>query len=84
MMVDGGEATMFMYRGDIGRVVDETVDLSQPLLITSAGNIRPRSVPKFYTKRPQGQADYQLIYVANGCVHFYFDDKDNERTIIHF
>ena len=67
---------MFMYRGDIGRVVDETVDLSQPLLITSAGNIRPRSVPKFYTKRPQGQADYQLIYVANGCVHFYFDDKE--------
>lgn len=65
-----------MYRGDIGRIADETVDMSRPLIITSAGNIRPRTVPKFYTKRPQGQRDYQLIYVANSCVHFYFDDKE--------
>lgn len=65
-----------MYRGDIGRIADETVDMSRPLLITSAGNIRPRTVPKFYTKRLRGQKDYQLIYVANGCVHFYFDDKE--------
>ena len=67
---------MFMYRGDIGRVSDETVDMSRPLLITSAGNIRPRTVNRFYTKRLQGQRDYQLIYVANGCVHFYFNDKE--------
>ena len=67
---------MFMYRGDIGRVADETVDLSRPLLITSAGNIRPRTVDRFYTTRPHGQADYQLVYVANGCVHFYFNDKE--------
>ncbi len=66
---------MFVYRGDIGRVADETVDLSRPLLITSAGNIRPRTVPKFYTVRPRGQRDYQLIYVANGCMHFYFDGE---------
>lgn len=67
---------MFMYRGDLGRVADETVDLSYPLLITSAGNIRPRTVPKFYTNRPNGQRDYQLIYVANGCVHFLLDGKE--------
>lgn len=67
---------MFMYRGDLGRVADETVDMSRPLLISSAGNIRPRTVPKFYTHRPQGQKDYQLIYVANGCVHFFFDGKE--------
>ena len=67
---------MFMYRGDIGRVADETVDLSRPLLITSAGNIRPRTVPKFYTRRPNGQRDYQLIYVAGGCVHFTLDGKE--------
>lgn len=67
---------MFMYRGDIGRVADETVDMSRPLLISSAGNIRPRTVPKFYTHRPQGQKDYQLIYVAGGNVHFFFDGKE--------
>lgn len=70
---------MFVYRGDIGRVADETVDLSRPLLITSAGNIRPRAVERFYTERPHGQRDYQLIYVANGCMHFYFD---GEETIV--
>lgn len=67
---------MFIYRGDVGRVADETVDLSVPLLISSAGNVRPRTVPKFYTRRPDGQRDYQLIYVANGCVHFTLDGKD--------
>ena len=67
---------MFLYRGDLGRVADETVDLSYPLLITSAGNIRPRTVSKFYTNRPHGQGDYQLIYIANGCVHFTFDGKE--------
>ena len=67
---------MFMYRGDVGRVADETVDLSVPLLITSAGNVRPRTVPKYYTRRPEGQRDYQLIYVANGCVHFTLDGKE--------
>lgn len=67
---------MFMYRGDLGRIVDETVDLSLPLLITSAGNIRPRTVKVFYTERPRGQQDFQLIYVANGCVHFKFGDEE--------
>ena len=67
---------MFIYRGDIGRVADETVDLTHPLLITSAGNIRPRTVPKFYTHRPKGQGDYQLIYVANGCIHVTLDGKE--------
>lgn len=67
---------MFLYRGDLGRVADETVDMSRPLLITSAGNIRPRTVSRFYTERPHGQRDYQLIYVANGCMHFMFNGKE--------
>ena len=74
--MNGGVQSVFMYRGDLGRVADETVDLSVPLLITSAGNIRPRTVPRFYTNRPKGQADYQLIYVSNGCVHFTMDGKE--------
>ncbi len=67
---------MFVHRGDWGRWADETVDTSRPLLISSAGNIRPRTVSRFYTERPNGQSDYQLIYVANGCVHFFFDGEE--------
>ena len=63
---------MYVYRGDLGNVVDAYLDMEKPLLITSAGNIRPRSVNKFYTARPEGREDYQLLYVADGCVHFEF------------
>lgn len=64
---------MYVSRGDLGNYVDALVDNSVPLLITSAGNIRPRSARKFYTTRPEGREDYQLIYIADGCAHFVFD-----------
>lgn len=70
---------MFVYRGDLGNVVDAYLDNTKPLLVTSAGNIRPRSVYKFYTTRPEGREDYQLLYVADGCIHFEF--KGKEQTV---
>lgn len=69
---------MYVYRGDLGNVVDAYVDLSQPLLVTSAGNIRPRTARKFYTTRPEGREDYQLLYVADGCVYFEFQGKEQK------
>lgn len=63
---------MYVYRGDLGNVVDVYLNTEKPLLITSAGNIRPRSVDKFFTTRPEGREDYQLLYVADGCVYFEF------------
>lgn len=69
---------MYVYRGDLGNHVDAYVDLSVPLLITSAGNIRPRSIPKFYTTRPQGREDYQLLYVSEGCVYFEFQGQQQK------
>ena len=64
---------MYVHRGDIGNTYEELVDMSQPLLITSAGNIRPRSAKEFYTTRPAGRGDYQLMYVLDGCIHYTFD-----------
>ena len=72
---------MYVSRGDLGNVVDALVDHSVPLLITSAGNIRPRSARKFYTIRPEGREDYQLIYVADGCAHFRFSE-DGPDTVV--
>ena len=63
---------MYVYRGDLGNHVDALIDRKVPLLVTSAGNIRPRSAPKFYTTRPEGREDYQLLYVADGRIHFEF------------
>ena len=72
---------MYVNRGDLGSIVDALVDESVPLLITSAGNIRPRSARKFYTIRPEGREDYQLIYIADGCAHFRFSE-DGPDTVV--
>lgn len=66
---------MYVYRGDLGNYMDVLVDRSTPLLITSVGNIRPRSAQKFFTTRPEGREDYQLLYVADGRVYFEFDGQ---------
>lgn len=63
---------MYVYRGDLGNIVDVYVDMEQPLLVTSAGAMRPRTAHTFYTDRPEGREDYQLLYVAEGCVYFEF------------
>lgn len=72
---------MYVHRGDLGNYVDTLVDLSRPLLVTSVGNIRPRSVKEFFTTRPEGREDYQLIYVAEGCVHFYLEGTEAETVV---
>ena len=63
---------MYVYRGDLGNTVDAYIDMSVPLLVTSVGNMRPRSAKRFYTTRPEGREDYQLLYVADGCAYFDF------------
>ena len=72
---------MYVHRGDLGNYVDALVDLSRPLLVTSVGNICPRSVKEFFTTRPDGREDYQLIYVAEGCVHFYLEGTATETVV---
>lgn len=70
---------MYVYRGDLGNYVDAVVDMTKPIMVTSVGNIRPRSAKEFFTTRPEGRKDYQLIYVADGCIHF--DYRSEERVV---
>lgn len=69
---------MYVYRGNLPNSVDGYVATDEPLLVTSAGNIRPRTAHKFYTTRPEGREDYQLLYVAEGCVYFQFRGKEHK------
>ena len=69
---------MYVFRGDLVNAVDGYIDTDKPLLITSAGNIRPRTAKKFYTTRPEGREDYQLLYVADGCAYFHFQGKEQK------
>jgi len=58
-------------------------DKSKPLIVGSCGTYRLRHKEKLPTWRPKGRIDYQLLYVASGKTHFYFDGKDREVTAGH-
>lgn len=48
-------------------------DKSRPLFVCSCGTYHLFTKPKLPTLRPRGRLDYQIIYVASGKAHFYFD-----------
>ena len=48
-------------------------DTSKPLIVTSCGYYRVDNGPVIKTNRPKGRRDYQLLYIAEGKAHFYFD-----------
>ncbi|MCI5649354.1 MAG: AraC family transcriptional regulator [Fusicatenibacter sp.] len=51
-------------------------DKKHPLFISSCGTYRLYTVKKLPTHRPRGRLDYQLLYIASGKAHFYFDVKE--------
>ena len=55
-------------------------DLRKPLIIPSCGYYRVDSGPVIKTNRPKGRRDYQLLFIAEGKAHFYFD---NVETIVN-
>ena len=55
-------------------------DKSKPLIVTSCGTYKIYTRPIFYTLRPKGRIDWQLLYIAAGKAHFHFD---NEEKIIY-
>lgn len=58
-------------------------DKSRPLIVGSCGTYRLYSRPELSTYRPRGRIDYQLIYVASGKAHFYFEDREEVVTAGH-
>jgi AraC family transcriptional regulator of arabinose operon len=49
---------------------DDIPNDSFELFVKSCGHYKLLQLPKLVTYRPQGRRDYQLIYVADGIVHF--------------
>ena len=59
-------------------------DKSQPLIVGSCGTYRLLTRPKLPTHRPRGRIDFQLLYIASGKAHFYFNkDEDTVVTAGH-
>lgn len=51
-------------------------DKSRPLIVTSCGIYRLKTVKRLPTWRPKGRLDYQLLYIVSGKGHFYFHGED--------
>lgn len=48
-------------------------DKKYALFVTSCGTYRLITKPKLPTNRPRGRIDYQILYIASGKAHFYFN-----------
>lgn len=48
-------------------------DKTRPLFVGSCGTYHLFTKPKLPTHRPKGRVDYQILYVASGKAHFYFN-----------
>lgn len=48
-------------------------DKTHPLFVGSCGTYHLFTRPKLPTHRPRGRLDYQILYIASGKGHFYFN-----------
>ena len=55
-------------------------DKSRPLFVCSCGTYHLIKKSKFSTHRPRGRLDFQIIYIASGKSHFYFNGVEQIIT----
>ena len=58
-------------------------DKSRPLIVGSCGTYHLHTRAQLPTYRPRGRIDFQLLYVASGQAHFFFDNKETIVTAGH-
>lgn len=56
-------------------------DKSKPLVVGSCGTYHLYTRPKLPTYRPKGRVDFQLLYIASGIAHFYFDNDETDTVV---
>lgn len=55
-------------------------DKRRPLFVCSCGTYHLLTKPKLPTHRPRGRLDFQIIYIASGKAHFYFNGVEQIVT----
>lgn len=67
---------MYINAGYLNNSRTDFKDNSTPLVVGSCGTYRLKTRPKLPTYWQKGRRDYQILYVANGKTHFWFNDKE--------
>lgn len=71
---------MYINSAYLNNSLIDIKDKSRPLIVTSCGTYRLITKEKLPTHRPKGRVDYQLLYIASGQAHFYFNEK--QETVV--
>lgn len=79
IFTNGGN-TMYMDSAYWHNTKTDFKDKTHPLFVGSCGTYHLFTYPLLPTHRPRGRLDWQILYVASGKAHFYFD---GEETIVH-
>ncbi len=78
---------MYTNLAYLGKPHEDIVDYTKPFMVTCCGYYRVHTSSVISTERPNGRGDYQLLYIAEGKAHFYFDGKEriiNKGNMILF
>lgn len=57
------------------------MDKSKPLIVGSCGTYHLFTHPRLPTYRPKGRLDFQILYIASGKAHFYFNDDGTDTVV---
>ena len=67
---------MYVNSGYVNNSRTDFKDYSAPLIVGSCGTYRLKKRAKLSTYWQKGRRDYQMLYVANGKAHFWFDGEE--------
>ena len=73
---------MYINSAYLNNSLVDFMDKSKPLIVGSCGTYHLFTHPRLPTYRPKGRLDFQILYVASGKAHFYFND-DGTDTVVH-
>ena len=72
---------MYINSAYLNRSLVDFKDKSRPLIVGSCGTYHLYTRPKLPTHRPRGRRDFQILYIASGKAHFYFDKSDKDTVV---
>lgn len=78
-----GESNMYTNSAYLNNTLQDFKDKNRPLIVGSCGTYHLYTQSQLPTYRPKGRLDFQLLYIASGQAHFFFDDKDTIVTAGH-
>lgn len=72
---------MYINSAYLNNSLIDFMDKSRPLIVGSCGTYHLFTRHRLPTYRPKGRLDFQILYVASGKAHFYFEDKGIDTVV---